>query len=408
MVDAMRRRATCLLVMSALCGSALCSSAWAAVVSQHPDTVALSIYHLGTVDTRDLAQRSGNEARQQGLALVSESRGIDLPAGLVEIQFRGVAATMVPATAQIDGLPGAVKDRNFDFDLLSPGTLIAKSLGQKVHLVRTDPKTGAETNEPATLAGGPRGVVLAFADHAEALGCSGAPERLVFDALPAGLFDTPTLSVHAMVPRAGHYTVNLRYLATGLNWSADYVARVRGATLDLSGWITLANFSETGFANVPVDVIAGRVAITGNDRPPNVPVTPRTSQCWPTGIDYAIYPRIAAAGNVMAAPPPMAAMAMRAMDTVVVTGSKIAPRDLGDYKLYPLNEPTDVAARQTKQVQFLEAGAVPFARVYRAGTDGNLAGLDPDRNLACTILLRLDNSEKGGWASRCRPAASRC
>src|SRR5579872_6358253 len=184
----MRGLAISLLLLGVLAGPAR-----AAVVSPRPDSVSLAIYHQGTVDTADLAQSGEYAARSQGLALVTESRGIDLPAGPVEIQFRGVAATMVPATADVSGLPGAVKDRNFDFDLLSPGALIAKSIGANVHLVRTDPKTGVETDEPATLASGPGGVVLKFADHVEALGCSGEPERLVFDAVPATLFDTPTL-----------------------------------------------------------------------------------------------------------------------------------------------------------------------------------------------------------------------
>jgi hypothetical protein len=73
-------------------------------------------------------------------------------------------------------------------------------------------------------------------------------------------------------------------------------------------------------------------------------------------------------------PPPMAmavASPMRmaektSADEIVVTAEKqIAPRNLGDYKLYELPEPTRVASRQIKQVQFLDKRAVSFQRIYR-------------------------------------------
>jgi len=78
-----------------------------------------------------------------------------------------------------------------------------------------------------------------------------------------------------------------------------------------------------------------------------------------------------------------------ATETVVVTGSRIDPRQLGDYKLYPLPEPTDLPARETKQVQFLDLHAVPFERVYRYAdeyTDGGPA----------RTVLRLRNTVAAG------------
>jgi hypothetical protein len=372
-------------------------SARAAVISERPDKVTVTVYHEGAVDTAQLAQGGGSG----GLALITETRSIDLRAGPSEIQFRGVASTMVPQTADVDGLPEGVLERNFDYDLLSPGNLLKKSVGETVHLVRTVRHNGNAVETPARILSGPDGVMLEIDGKYEALNCSGLPERLVFDHVPDGLRDTPTLTVRVHAARAGHYTVILRYIAVNLNWSADYVARIAAddRTLDLSGWITLANFSDTSFADAPVEVIAGHVQTSGDDGAPQPQATPRNDACWPTDINWTTLRAINGAPAFdmmerMAAPaPPPASMA------ITVTASRVSKeieaRNLGDYKLYPLPEPTTVAARQTKQVQFLDRHAVPFQRIY--GYRYSLAmQTAPDQILPAAILLRLQNTKNGG------------
>jgi hypothetical protein len=74
--------------------------------------------------------------------------------------------------------------------------------------------------------------------------------------------------------------------------------------------------------------------------------------------------------------------------------------DLGDYKLYTLDEPTTVAARQTKQVAFLSQPNVAFDTVqtYRAS--------DADTAVAATVTtLRFDNTAAKGLG-RALPAGS--
>ncbi len=81
-------------------------------------------------------------------------------------------------------------------------------------------------------------------------------------------------------------------------------------------------------------------------------------------------------------------------ETVVVTGSRIEAQALGDYKLYPLPEPTTVAAQQTKQVQFLDQSAIPFERIYRYSID---AGQNPEQlpNNASVVLRLQNRADKG-------------
>ena len=371
------------------------SGAWADAVSPAPDAVAVTIYHDDGLSTSDLLHPDATLS-DRGLALISETRQVDLPAGPSQIRFRGVASTMVPQTVTIDGLPAGALERNFDYDLLSPGSLLAKSIGETVHLVRTDPKTGRTTEVPAIVRTGPDGAMLEVDGKLEALGCSGLPERLVFDKAPDGLTDTPTLTVRTNAPAAGHYTITLTYIATGLNWSADYVAHVHGGTLDLSGWLTLANFGSTGFGRVPVAAVAGRLNTTGEDTPVHAQALALATECWPTDIDWAtrrhLNEAFRALNLAMPAPPPPAPMA-GTVDTVVVTGERKAEqRQLGDYKLYQLPEPTDMPAHETKQVLFLDQHDVPFERLYRYRVSNeSRSGANP-----ATLVLRLDNKAEAG------------
>jgi hypothetical protein len=369
---------------------AMGAPAQAAVISQRPDHVAVTIYHQDTVPTSDLI--AGYASRTDGLAMIAESRTVDLPEGDSEIEFRGVASTMVPQTAGLDGLEDVTPERNFDYDLLSPAALLQKAVGETVHLVRTDRRTGETIEQSGTLLSGPAGPMLKIGDHYEELQCFDLPGKLVFDRIPQGLKDQPTLTIKVRTRKAGRYTLTLRYVATGLNWSADYVARVRpnGKSLDLSGWLTLANFSESGFAAASVDVIAGHVQVTGDDVPTEVEIPRVFLSCL--------------AENKVFQPPPPPARPQElffggggegGVEMVSVSAARIIiARDMGDYKQYPLPEPTDMAAQQVKQVQFLEQPDVPFERVYVCRADDY--NWPNDQTWVAKILLRLRNTKQKG------------
>lgn len=367
------------------------ATAHAAVISERPDQVAVTIYHEGAVHTQDLAGDSAS--RDTGFAMISETRDVDLPEGISEVQFRGVAATMVPQTADLSGLEDASLERNFDYDLLSPGSLLKRSIGETVHLVRTNNDTGMKTEEDAVVMSGPMGTVLKVGNRYEAFHCGDLWEKLVFDHVPDGLIDRPTLTVKVQVKRAGRYQLKLRYIATGLNWSADYVARVQpdGKTLALSGWLTLANFSESGFPAAQVDVIAGHVQTTGDDEAPKVETVPFGPVC---GTEIAV-PQAMILPEFRAVAAPLA-MAAPDVEQVAVSGSRIEARNLADYKQYPLPEATDMAAKQTKQVQFLDQSAVPFERVYVCRNDDDFTAAGGDQlRLAKTIFRVRNTSDQG-------------
>ncbi|MGQ2991602.1 MAG: DUF4139 domain-containing protein [Brevundimonas sp.] len=373
-------------------------------LSPAPDSTAVVIYRDQPVDTAALMARANQPWNsgldREGLALIVERRVIDLPAGDAVIRFRGVATGIVPQTATLDGLPADVLERNTDFDLLSPGSLLNRSVGDVVRVVRTNPATGERVIRPAVVRSGSTGTVLEVDGKLEALGCSGLTERIIFDRLPEGLSDQPVLSVRTRAPTAGRYTVTLAYLATGLQWSADYVARLSpdGRSLDLTGWITLANFSGTGFSRSPVQVVAGTLNRDADTRPVDPVEVMRETRCWPqdTTTSGPFGPTFREDRVEYAAPPMMIGGAM--VEDIVVTGSRVrreklaAQGELGDYKIYTLPELTDVNARQTKQVRFLEQSGVRFTRLYRHEIDAR----NEEEPVAPALLLRLKNDKRDG------------
>ena len=187
----------------------------------------------------------------QDLALVKESRQLELDSGVNRLALRDVSAQMKPETAQLRSLshPGAftLLEQNFDFDLLTPEKLLQKYVGRSVRVIKTHPTTGAETEETAEVLSAANGVVLKMGNRI----VTGIPDRIAYDEVPANLRDRPTLVTQLDNRQSGEQTVELSYLTGGLSWKADYVAELNGddSRLDLNGWVTLTNQSGTGYPN---------------------------------------------------------------------------------------------------------------------------------------------------------------
>ena len=216
------------------------------------------------------------------MALVQDTRSVSLPQGRSRQEFRDVSAQIRPETVTVGGEGFGIVEQNFDFDLLSPSALMDKAVGQQITLLRTNPATGAETRERATVLAANGGVVLKIGERIEVLRDDGLPVRVVFDAVPPNLRARPTLSVTVDAQRGGARPLTLSYLTPGLGWKADYVALFdEGAgKLDVQGWITLTNTTGTTFANARTLLVAGEVASVnqrGRERPPP---RGRRSRAW--------------------------------------------------------------------------------------------------------------------------------
>ena len=265
------------------------------------------------------------------LALIQDTRTLQLPNGRTKVEFPDVSAQIRPETVSLAGAGIGIVEQNFDYDLLSPDKMMAKAVGQTITLVRTNPATGAEAREQAKVLAANGGIVLQIGNRIEVLRDDGLPVRVVFDKVPDNLRARPTLSVTLQSAQAGSIPARLSYLTPGLGWKADYVALFdeKAQTIDVQGWVTLTNNTGTTFSNAKTLLVAGLVNQVNQNR-------------------YGGYPQPQYGGG---------------MDTA---GTESAARGkLGDYYLYPLAERTTIANAQTKQVGFLDVAAVPARKAYQ-------------------------------------------
>lgn len=262
------------------------------------------------------------------LALVKDARRIKLDREFNQLAWREVSALMRPETAQLRNLSNPagfrLREQNFDFDLLTPQTLLEKYVGRELEVVKVNPANGAETRETATVLSTNNGVVLKFADRIE----TGLPGRLAFPSVPDTLRDKPTLVMSLINPTAGEQNLELSYLTSGLSWRADYVAELNAndSQLDLNGWVTLKNQSGAAYPNAKLQLVAGDLNRVREEQP---------------------------------APRAMMAMAAKADNA-----AEMRQESLFEYHLYTLQRPTTLAENQTKQVALMSATRVPVKKTF--------------------------------------------
>jgi hypothetical protein len=352
-----------------------------AVDASAPTALSVTLYRD---PARGVAQTMNREM-PRGFAMITETRTVTLPPGESTIRFEGVAEGMIAVSAIVIGLPGGTIEKNRNADLLGPAALVDGTLGNRVTVTRSDPATGEERAEQAivrTRADG--GLVLQTTAGFEAVRCSGLPERLTFDRVPAGLSAQPVFSVDTRDQNGGTYTVQLTYLAWGFDWQAHYVAHFDEAgsgddvRLRLMSWLTLLNGNGQSFADAELLVVAGRLNVVSNfeDLADSPEARALSLTCYPLGSTAAgmpVEPR-APRGRLRRAP-------TAGPDMIVVTGSRIERRDynsaspivavaaeeqLGDLKAYRAPERVTVSAKGLKQIAFLDRDGVDGRMLYWA------------------------------------------
>ncbi|MEM7304596.1 MAG: DUF4139 domain-containing protein [Pseudomonadota bacterium] len=263
----------------------------------------------------------------QNFALIRDVRKVNLQKGKNTIAVREVSALIRPETAILNNLTRpdsmALIEQNFDYDLLTPQHLLQKYVGKQVRIIKTHPTSGAEQEVEATVLSANNGVVLKIGDRIE----TGVPGRIVYDKVPDNLRDRPTLSVVVDNQAAGSQLLELSYLSGGLNWQADYVAKLseNEQTIDINGWVTLRNESGASYKNAQLQLVAGDVNKVKNPQ---------------------------------AMHSDMLVMESRA------AAQKMQEEALFEYHLYTLGHKTDLMQNQKKQVALLSATEIPVKKEF--------------------------------------------
>ena len=156
----------------------------------------------------------------------------------------------------------------------------------------------------------------------------GLPGIPLFPALKDDTILKPTLQWTLASGRSADVDAELAYITGGMGWEASYniVAPEHGNVLDVTGWITMDNQSGKTFSHASIKLMAGDV-----NRVTAVPARPRA-------LEYAMKLDRAAPA--------------------------VQEKSFDEFHLYTLARRTTLHDRETKQVQFIQAGGVRSARLY--------------------------------------------
>lgn len=283
-------------------------------------------------------QQTGVEVTvyNNNMGLIKDTRKISLPKGRGELQFMGVAASIMPYTVQARSVndPGAftVLEQNYEYDLINKEKLLDKYVGKKIKLVNVNQFKDRTSVVDAELLSNNQGQVYMI-DGEIHLGYPGYP---VLPKLPQDLIAKPTLTWLYESTADKPLDLEVSYLTNYLNWKADYVVLVNAddTAADVSGWVTLDNKSGASYKNARLKLVAGEVNRAE------------------TGWNFSMH------GD---APASM----RKARDASFVEKSFF------EYHIYDLQRKTTVKNNQTKQVSLLEAhgaGIKKELRVYGIAT----------------------------------------
>jgi hypothetical protein len=267
------------------------------------------------------------------VALVRDVRQIELPAGVANLRFEDIAATVNPTTVHFRSLsePSAVRvlEQNYQFDLLDPDRLLRKYVGRDVTLVRArseNSSTKYEEVQARLLAYNQAPVWRVGNEIVTGMGY----ESIRFPEIPETLHSRPTLVWMLDNRGTARHRIETSYLAGGMNWNADYVLTVGrdDARADLDGWVTVTNTSGTSYRKAKLQLVAGDLHR----------VNPRQEM--------------------------MMDQAARKMAAAPMSENAFAREAFSEYHLYSLGRPTTIAENETKQVSMLSGTGVPVKKVF--------------------------------------------
>lgn len=343
-----------------------------------PLTLAVALVALSmparsqtVVSTPESRESASLTVYNGGFAVVREVRTVPLSRGLVSVRFEGVPSRIDPTSLSLASLsqPGSVsvREQNYQYNLVSTQSVLDAAVGQRIRLVRQlGERTVAEDGVLISQPG--QGRIVRLDDGRVLVDPDGTIE---LTSLPDGLLSRPSLLWQLQSTAQGPQRLEARYLTDGITWKSDYVAVVNDdeTSLDLTGWVTLDNQSGAAYRGAALQLIAGDVRR----------VQPQQ-------------PRYRQREEVMYA------------DGVAVQASP-TEEAFFEYHLYTFPTPTDIAERETKQMELLAAQNVgtarrlvvdasgsyfPFYRPVRPGATGE------ERSAAVVMTLANTDANRMG------------
>jgi hypothetical protein len=295
----------------------------------------------------------------QDLAVVRETRSVDLETGESTLRFEDVAATLDPRSVVLRAVddPGtlSVLEQSYLFDLASPQALVERWVGRGVELVDTDQRLRTRITQ-ATLLSTEGGNVYRIGDRIAV----GHPGWLFLPPSGEEIFTRPTLRWQVANSGAGRRTLEASYAVTGLSWSADYaiVLATDETHADVSALAGVTNDSGTRYDDAAIVLVAGEVHRAA--RPPT--------------------PVVAAKGRAASTAPE----------------AEPAPDAFAESYRYALERKTTLGEKETKQLPLLSVRGVTVGKRYEVTGDQSWyaqQARNHDRRVPVAVVLTMADTE---------------
>lgn len=314
----------------------------------------------------------------QGMGFIKEVRAAKLKKGSQTMLVENVAQLIDPTSVGFKCLnnPGSVGilEQNYQFDLISPEAILAKSVGKKIRLTRTvgmqkEVVTGTLLSSPTAVVFTGKGEEFSYnglvvkADDGRII-LSPQGEIDVME-MPEGLISTPSLIWELNSDKEQDAQIELSYLTQGMSWNANYVLTLdKEATADLQGWVSLTNNSGMSFKDATLKLLAGEVNV--------------------------VSPPVGRAGGAGA--PEMAFFKAKAAD--------MKEESLFEYHLYTLQRPATVRNKENKQLSLMSGDNIPVKKQIIFDSMAGFGDYYPDEGqvgtgqLSPMVKLKFTNDEK--------------
>jgi len=276
----------------------------------------------------------------QGSALIQDRRTFTLASGESTVDFTDVASTIDATSVSIKSITDPngtqVLEQNYVYDLVDTSALLMRYIDQSISVTMSD----GTTYTGILLSGAYGDVILRQEDGQVVVLHSGDARDVRFPSLPDGLITRPTLRWLLNSAAGGDQQMELRYLANGMSWTADYNITLGGdnKALDINGWVTVTNTSGTGYTNAQLKLVAGDV---------NRIVDQYPLEMYEDGMVM----------RAAAAPAP-----------------QVSQREFFEYQLYEVARRVTLGNNQTKQVEFVTRAGVPANTFYVYDGSGSFYG----------------------------------
>ena len=290
------------------------------------------------------------------LALVKEVRNMNIASNVSTLTFSNISNLIKAETVTFKSLtdPNNVKirEQNYEYDLVDEYKLMEKFIGERITIKTQEGRnyTGYLLNSSGNIiiSEGKNGTGKVYTILRSDI------QSVQYPSLPSGLITRPTLSwIVQNLSTFNVHDILVTYLTTGLSWKSDYVATLseNDDFLDIIGWVTLTNGTNTTFENAKLKLMAGDVNMVN---------------------EYML----------------KSANSLMMYDTVAAAESRVFEEEsFGDYHLYTMQYPTTIKSSQTKQVELLSAYQVPVVKsyVYTGAYDGTVS-----------TYIKFENDEASG------------